>query len=222
MSEDAVSYLKGWFDRMAPYYDRLERLFAGLRVQVVEMAAAPKGSRVLDVATGTGNQALAFAKAGCEVTGIDLSEEMLRVARGKDGCGRTTFIDADASAIPFGDGSFDVSVISFALHDMPAPMRESVLGELVRVTAPGGTIMVVDYEIPQDFVHRLFIRYMLARHENVYVPSYFHYDLEGALRGLGASIEEKRLVLRGVGRILKCRRRGPAFQSTAGRDIIHP
>ncbi len=105
---------------------------------------------MLDVATGTGNQALAFARQGYEVTGIDLSDEMLRVARGKDGCGKTTFIDADASAIPFGDGSFDVSVISFALHDMPAPMREAALGELVRVTVTGGTIMVVDYEIPQE------------------------------------------------------------------------
>ena len=129
-----------------------------------------------------------------------------RVARSKDGSGKATFLNADASNIPFPDGSYDVSVISFALHDMPAPMREAALGELVRVTVPGGTIMVVDYEIPRDFVHRLFVRYMLARHENVYVPSYFHYDLEGALKSLGANIEEKRAVLRGVGRILKCRK----------------
>jgi demethylmenaquinone methyltransferase / 2-methoxy-6-polyprenyl-1,4-benzoquinol methylase len=204
MNEDAVSYLKDWFNRMAPGYDRLEFLLRNVRPQVVEMAAAPRGSRVLDAATGTGSQAMAFAGAGCEVTGIDLSEEMVRIALSKDGRGKATFLNADASDMPFKDGSFDVSVISFALHDMPGPMREAALGELVRVTAPGGTVMVVDYEIPQDFVHRLFIRYMMARHENVYVPSYFDYDLEGALKGLGTNIEEKRLVLRGVGKVLKC------------------
>jgi ubiquinone/menaquinone biosynthesis C-methylase UbiE len=206
MDEDTTAYLKDWFDRMAPGYDRLERLLAGVRTQVVEMAAAPRGTRVLDAATGTGNQALVFARSGCEVTGIDLSEEMIRIASAKNGGGRTTFLNADASDMPFTDGSFDLSAISFALHDMPSPIREAVLGELVRVTAPGGTIMVVDYEIPHDLIHRLFIRLMLSRYENVYVPAYFGYDLEGALQGLGASIEEKRLVLRGVGKVLKCRK----------------
>jgi demethylmenaquinone methyltransferase/2-methoxy-6-polyprenyl-1,4-benzoquinol methylase len=206
MNEDAIAYLRDWFDRMAPGYDRLERLLVSFRPLVVEMAAAPRGARVLDAATGTGNQALAFARLGYEVTGIDLSEEMIRVARGKDGCGRTSFLNADASAMPFPDNGFDVSVISFALHDMPGFMRKAVLEELVRVTVSGGTIMVVDYEIPHDFIHRLFIRFMLSRYENVYVPAYFHYDLEGALKSLNLSIEEKRPVLRGVGKILKCRK----------------
>jgi demethylmenaquinone methyltransferase/2-methoxy-6-polyprenyl-1,4-benzoquinol methylase len=206
MNEDAISYLKDWFDRMAPGYDRLEKLLSGVRPRVVEMAAAPRGARVLDAATGTGNQALAFTRQGYEVTGIDLSEEMIRVARGKDGCGLATFLNADVSDLPFPDERFDVVAISFALHDMPGPMREAALGELVRVTSPGGTIMVADYEIPQDFVHRLFIRYMLARHENVFVPSYFDFDLEGALKSRGLSIEERCPVLRGVGKIIKCRK----------------
>lgn len=206
MIDDANAYLRGWFDRMAHTYDRLERLFVGLRPQVVEMAAAPRGARVLDAATGTGSQALAFARAGYEVTGIDLSAEMIRIARGKDGRGKAAFLVADASAMPFEDASFDVSVISFALHDMPAPMREAALKELLRVTTPGGVIVIVDYEIPRDLLHGLFIRYMLARHENVFVPSYFDLDLEGRLKSLGANVEEKRPVLRGVGRILKCRK----------------
>lgn len=209
MDTDAVSYLRNWFDRMAPTYDRLEVLFAGVRTQVVEMAGAPRGARVLEAATGTGNQALAFARAGCEVTAIDLSAEMLRIARGKNAREDVVFLNADASDMPFEDAGFDVSVISFALHDMPGPMREAALKELVRVTSPGGVVMVVDYEMPRGLVRRLFIRYMLARHENVFVPSYFAFDLEGTLESLGADIEEKRLILRGVGRILKCRRALP-------------
>lgn len=205
MEDDALPYLREWFDRMAPGYDRLERLLGSFRDLVVEMAAAPPGSRVLDAATGTGNQALAFARLGYEVTAIDISEGMLAVARGKDGLGRTSFIAADASRMPFADGGFDVAVISFALHDMPGPMRGAVLEELVRVTAPGGTIMVVDYDVPRGLVNKLIVGYMLRRHENAYVPAYFRYDLEGALEGLGLSIVEKRPVLRGVGKILKCR-----------------
>jgi ubiquinone/menaquinone biosynthesis C-methylase UbiE len=206
MNEDVIAYLRDWFDRMASTYDRLEFLLGNVRPRVVEMASVPPSARVLDAATGTGNQALAFARSGCEVTGIDLSEEMIRMARSKDGCGRASFLNADASDIPFPDDSFDVSVISFALHDMPGPMRETVLEEMVRVTVLGGTIMIVDYEIPHDLIHKLFIRFMLSRYENVYVPAYFHYDLEGALESLNLSIEEKRPVLRGVGKILKCRK----------------
>jgi demethylmenaquinone methyltransferase/2-methoxy-6-polyprenyl-1,4-benzoquinol methylase len=206
MNEDAAAYLREWFDRMAPNYDRLERLLSGFRPVVVEMAAPPQGARVLDAATGTGNQALAFARQGCKVTGIDLSEEMIKVARGKDSHGMTVFLVADASAMPFPDDSFDISVISFALHDMPGSMRAKVLEEMVRVTIPGGIIIIVDYEIPRGFMHKLFIRLMLACGENVYVPAYFRYDLEAALAGLGLCIEEKCPVLRGVGRIIKCRR----------------
>lgn len=213
MHENATVYLREWFDRMAPTYDRLEFLLGSVRPRVVVMSAAPPGARVLDAATGTGSQALAFANAGCEATGIDLSEEMIALARSKDGSGRTTFLNADASSMPFTDGSFDVSVISFALHDMPGPMREKVLEELVRVTVPGGTVMIVDYEIPQDLIHRLFIRFMLSRYENVYVPAYFSYDLEGAIEGLGIEIEEKRQVLRGVGRVLKCRKAAESSRS---------
>ncbi len=206
MDEDVVAYLRDWFDRMAPGFDRLERLLGNVRPRVVEMAAAPPGARVLDAATGTGSQALAFARQGCEVTGIDLSGEMLRIARGKDGCGKATFIAGDVSDLPFPDGSFDVSAISFALHDMPAGMREATLGELARVTSPGGVVMVVDYDMPRGLVRKIFIRYMLARHENVFVPSYFDYDLEGALESRDLVIEEKRQVLRGVGKVLKCRK----------------
>ncbi|MDD3719442.1 MAG: hypothetical protein PHP28_12365 [Actinomycetota bacterium] len=58
-------------------------------------------------------------------------------------------------------------------------------------------------------LHGVFIRYMLSRHENVFVPAYFDFDLEGRLKSLGANVEEKRPVLRGVGRILKCRKPFP-------------
>src|SRR5690349_16782349 len=69
-----------WF---APYYDAITRPLRRLRRQVVETAGVPPGARIVDVATGNGAQALAFAKSAAEVVGIDLSEAMLAVARRK-------------------------------------------------------------------------------------------------------------------------------------------
>jgi len=141
MSEDAVSYLKEWFDRMAPTYDRLERLFAGLRVQVVEMAAAPSGSRVLDVATGTGNQALAFARQGYEVTGIDLSEKALRVAELHLGISNLKISYQRAEVEPFAAahaGEFDAVTCMELLEHVPQPA--GMVAACARLVRPGGQV----------------------------------------------------------------------------------
>jgi len=203
MSEDYHDYLRRWFDRLAPHYDRLEILLGKVRPVVVELAAPGDDSRVLDAATGTGNQALAFAEKGCEVAGIDLSSKMVEVAQSKNTYHNAGFQVGDAAALPFKDDSFDISVISFALHDMPRPMREAVLEEMVRVTVPGGNIVIADYELPGGLIHRLFVRYVVPHYENRYVPEYFHYDLEGSMEAKGIEIVEKRSVLMGVGKVLK-------------------
>jgi ubiquinone/menaquinone biosynthesis C-methylase UbiE len=65
---------------LAFFYDVIVLPFFGLRDRVVSFANAKSGLKVLDVATGTGKQGFAFAKKGCDVTGVDLSEAMLKVA----------------------------------------------------------------------------------------------------------------------------------------------
>ena len=203
MAEDYHEYLREWFDRLAGNYDRLEVLLGRVRPVVVELAAPGRGSRVLDAATGTGNQALAFAERGCEVTGIDLSHKMIEVARSKNTYVNAGFQVGDAAAMPFSDDSFDISTISFALHDMPRPMREAVLDEIIRVTVPGGSIVIADYELPGSLIHRLFVRYIVPIYENKYVPEYFHYDLEDSMEAKGMEIVERRSVLMGAGKVLK-------------------
>jgi ubiquinone/menaquinone biosynthesis C-methylase UbiE len=203
MAEDYHEYLREWFDRLAHNYDRLEFLLGRVRPVVVELTAPDNGSRVLDAATGTGNQALAFAEKGCEVAGIDLSHKMIEVAQSKNLYNNAGFQVGDAAALPFEDDSFDISVITFALHDMPRPMREMVLEEMARVTVPGGSIIIADYELPGGLIHRLFVRYVVPRYENRYVPEYFHYDLEGSMEAKGIEIVERRSVLMGVGKVLK-------------------
>jgi demethylmenaquinone methyltransferase/2-methoxy-6-polyprenyl-1,4-benzoquinol methylase len=124
------------FAVLAPFYDAIATPFSGVRDRVVNFTNAQKGSKILDVATGTGQQAFAFAKKGYEVIGIDISEAMLNVAKRINKFINAKFEVADATNLPFEDNSFDVISISFALYDMPLSIREKVLKEMVRVTKP--------------------------------------------------------------------------------------
>jgi SAM-dependent methyltransferase len=110
--------------------------------------------RVLDVATGSGNAALAVARRGAPVIGVDYVPALLDRARrrmdaeGVDG----TFVEGDAEALPFGDGAFDVVTSVFGA--MFAPDQEQTARELVRVCRPGGRIGLVAHT-PEGFIGRL-------------------------------------------------------------------
>lgn len=160
--DDYKTYTQTWCDQAAQHYGIFDALVKGARPKVVDVANAPHGARILDVATGTGSQVLAFAKRGYAVVGVDLSEAMLGVAERLNTYDSVAFKLADATELPFEDGEFDVSCISLALHEMPSFVRERVLSEMVRVTALDGIIMIVEYAIPSTNVwHALLLR--LAR-----------------------------------------------------------
>ena len=99
--------------------------------------------RALDAGTGTGTFALALAASVREVVGLDPVPELLahaqRLAAGRP---NLRFVEGDATALPFPDGSFDVVTCARTLHHVARP--GPLLAELGRVTAPGGTVVVVD------------------------------------------------------------------------------
>src|SRR4030043_1925359 len=128
------SLIRKVYDILAPFYDIVTMPFSRVRDKVVNFTDARNASKILDVATGTGKQAFAFAEKGYDVTGIDLSEAMLKVANKKNRYKNVNFQVADATNLPFEDNSFDVSGVSFALHDMPLKIREKALKEIIRVT----------------------------------------------------------------------------------------
>lgn len=201
--QEYYSLTKKVFEWLAPHYDTVTMPFAGLRDTVVEFTGAKGGSRILDVATGTGKQAFAFAKRDYDVTGIDLSEAMLSVAKKKNKYENARFEVADATSLPFEDGSFDVSCISFALHDMPPGVRERVLKEMFRVTRPVGLILIVDYALPENRIWRFLVYHFVRLYERYYYPEFIKSDLDAVLRRLGIGIKEKQSVLLGTGRIIK-------------------
>ena len=203
MDEEYYSYIKKLFGKWVPIYDIVDLFLSEVRDKVVDFTDAKNGSRVLDVATGTGKQAFAFAKKGYEVIGIDLSEDMLKVANKKNKYENAKFIVADATNIPYKDNFFDVSCISFGLHDMPLAIREKVVEEIVRVTKPKGIIVVVDYALPKNKICRFLIYRFVKSYESRYYPEFIKSDLEALLRKSGIEIEKEHSVLLGVGRILK-------------------
>lgn len=180
--KEYYSLIKRVFDALAPFYDII---------------------CLLDVATGTGKQAFAFAKKGYEVIGIDISEAMLKVAKKKNIYENVKFEVADATKLPFADHIFDVSCISFALHDMPLSIRGKALQEMVRVTKTGGMLVIIDYALPKNRLGRFLFYHMIKLYEREYYIKFINSDLADLLRKTGIEIKEELPVMFGAGKFLK-------------------
>ena len=144
--------VRSMFDRIAPVYDAMNRLMtAGLdqkwRRATVEAVVRP-GDKVLDSCCGTGDLAVAVAAAGGKVTGVDFSKPMLERARRK--APKIDWIEGDALALPFEDGSFDAATVGFGvrnLSDLGAGLRE-----LRRVLRPSGRVAILEITRPHGLL----------------------------------------------------------------------
>lgn len=153
------------FDRIVPRYDLMNRLMTfGMdrrwRSLAVRSALAVNPRRALDVATGTGDFAIALAEAGVpEIVGLDLSAGMIAAAREK--CAaypQITLIQGDAMALPFATGEFDSLTVGFGLRNMPD--YQQALNEMVRVIRPGGRVVILEMTpLPPSRFARLFDPY---------------------------------------------------------------
>jgi ubiquinone/menaquinone biosynthesis C-methylase UbiE len=205
MSEEKEYYAltKKTFDFLAPFYNIMTLPLVHVRNRVVVIAKVCKISKVLDVATGTGEQAFAFAKYGHDVTGVDLTESMLAIAGKHNKNGFAKFEVGDATYLRFEENTFDISCISFALHDMPLNIREKVLWEMVRVTKPKGVIIIVDYALPHNKISRALIYHLITLYEGEYYKQFIGSDLDSLLHKTGIEVVERVPVLFGAGRILR-------------------
>jgi len=122
--------------------------------QLVDSADLRPETRVLDVATGSGNAAIAAARIGCTVEGVDYVPGLLErgrlraAAEGYD----IRFVEGDAEALPYGDAEFDAVTSIFG--SMFAPDHRQAAAELLRVTRPGGTVAVGSWT-PEGFIGQL-------------------------------------------------------------------
>jgi len=162
------------------------------RATLVDRVNPLPGQRVLDVATGTGLVAFALARRGCEVVGLDQSQDMLGVARRHlserpELARRITFVQGEAEKLPFADGEFDALTFTYLLRyvdDRAATMRE-----LARVVKPQARIGMVEFGVPESpplrAAWRLYTRTGLPLIGRAVSPAWFEVG-----RFLGPNIEE--------------------------------
>lgn len=161
------------FNNIAPKYDFLNHLLsAGIdrlwRKALVRKLAGKPHNLILDVATGTGDLAIASSKLmSAKITGIDIAEEMLAVGRekirkkGLDGL--ITLEKGDSENIPFEGQSFDAAMVAFGVRNFEN--LERGLSEMYRVLKPGGVVYILEFSTPQVFpvkqIYRYYFRYIL-------------------------------------------------------------
>lgn len=127
------------YDRRASDYAcAIEPTFRPVHRRIVELAQIREGTRVVDLATGTGGVAREAAAAGAKVSGIDVSRGMLEIARDSSPRG-IAYVMAEASTLPFPDHSFDVATCGFGLSHMAHGSK--VLSEVRRVLKPKGILL---------------------------------------------------------------------------------
>jgi len=150
---EKARHVRGVFDSVASKYDVMNDLMSmGLhrlwKAYTVTVANVSEGQRVLDIAGGTGDLALAFAakvgKTGC-VVHTDINEAMLRTGRDRllnAGVVLPTLV-CDAEGLPFADNHFDVVTVAFGLRNMTH--KDLALAEMRRVLKPGGKLLVLEF-----------------------------------------------------------------------------
>ncbi len=155
--------VRDMFDRIAPRYDLLNHTLSMnidriWRRRVVRIVRRCRPQHILDVATGTGDLAIAMARSirGCRILGVDLSERMLEAARAKTEArgldGRIVLEQGDAEHLAVADASVDVATVAFGVRnfgDLDAGLRE-----LARTIKPGGKVVILEFSRPRNRLFR--------------------------------------------------------------------
>ena len=130
-------------------YDSLARELAPVHERLVSALEPRQGERWLDLATGTGEVALRAARAGAQVTALDISAPLLEQARAKPGGNEVDWVLGDVQRLPFDAASFDVVASSFGV--IFGPDADAVAAELGRVCRPGGRLGLTTWAPDEEF-----------------------------------------------------------------------
>ncbi len=193
---DKAARVRRMFNAIAPTYERVNTVFsagrdAAWRRRAVALAKIGRDDVVLDVACGTGDFSRAFAAARPRsVVGTDFAHNMLTLAVGREdggasGAAPIRWCEADATRLPFADGSFTVTSSAFGVRNFDD--LEAGLGEMHRVLRPGGRAVILEFSRPQ----RRMFRAVYELYANRLMPraaSWLARDRSGAYEYLPRSV----------------------------------
>src|SRR5215203_1101389 len=179
-SPDSKSrYVRGLFSTIADRYDLITVLLSfGLdarwKERLVALSASGPGTRALDLACGTGDIAFILRRRGAAVVGLDVTHRMLVLASEKrerqreQRAGGPAFVAGDMMALPFPDNSFDVVTTGYGLRNVPD--INGSLDEIRRVLKPGGQLLSLDFDRPEQTLMRVvylsYLRWSEARSDS--------------------------------------------------------
>lgn len=158
--------------------------------RLVEIARLTGRERVLDIATGAGHTALAFAPHVAQVVATDMTPRMLEVAQelaAKRGVANVHFVRAQAESLPFEDASFDVVTCRVAPHHFADPA--AFVNEVARVLAPGGLFLLDDQMAPDDPELDAFVNTFERRRDPSHVRAHTISEWRGWIEGAGLHVE---------------------------------
>lgn len=146
-------YVRRLFATIAPRYDLITRVLSFGRdshwkIRLIELADVRPGTRMLDLACGTGDIAFEGARRGASAVGLDITAGMIDLARAKPGADRLSWLLGDMAALPVASGSFDLVTTGYGLRntsDLPG-----ALADIHRVLRPGGRLCSLDFDRPES------------------------------------------------------------------------
>jgi ubiquinone/menaquinone biosynthesis methyltransferase len=225
--ETKRQHVRALFATIADRYDLITAVLsygqdARWKAKLVSLAAVRPGDRALDLAAGTGDIAFAVAARGARTIGLDITHRMLQLAHlrqgshlrqgfgGQDGGqasrqGRVEFITGDMTSLPFGSASFDLVTTGYGLRNVPD--LDAAIDEIARVLKPGGRLLSLDFNRPENtLVRAAYLAYLTmvgstlgwVLHRD---PDTYRYIPESIRRYPGAHGVAARLGARGFDRV---------------------
>jgi SAM-dependent methyltransferase len=170
----------------ADYVRFYSPITARLTEPLLDAAGVRPGTRVLDVATGAGCLAARAAGRGASVVGVDIDESMVQLARRRHPT--LDLRQADATALPFEDGSFDAVIANFLVHHLRS--APDAVAEFARVLAPGGVVALSAWDVPAQarfvgvFLEAIADCGVSAPELRTPGRDFFHYSADAAFAGL--------------------------------------
>ena len=203
-ANDFRKHVVHFYNKFAGLYDLTEFSRKSTRKAVLRASECKPGDRMLDVCTGTGELALAFARHGVHTAAIDLAHRMLVIGSNKSSLKHLHFLETDATQLPFSSKSFDVVVISLALHHMPETVQIDVMKEMTRLASK--KVLMLEWHAPRK-PRWQGLKSSLVRlvDESEHLPAWMRQDFVSTCNKAGLEVQREEVISLGFHRLTVCR-----------------